>query len=252
VIEQSPEPCWEKGRALSPFPAAAEVPSTRGTRSRSKCIPRNANPETHSTRGDGQDRSMGGLGGGSREPDLRRSEAGATPAKLRQAIADGTPTESSGKLCAQTRGCRLHSRREVHSLRRWWFFEVQQNSDVPFVFLMETTFDAKNRPAPPLQIDEAIACNRYAKGHPPGDGGGGRPTNPARAALSWSGIFEVKRVSGKIAIDRGRYGKTPRVLVGLAGMTPDRYAGTPYSSGKCDVLLLPPWSEHVLATHRVA
>jgi len=164
---------------------------------------------------------------------------GATPAKLRQAIADGTLADHLASFAPKPGDAVYIPAGTVHSLGGVVVFEVQQNSDVTFRLFDWNHVDAKTGQHRSLQIDEAIACIDYAQGailplaRVVEEG---RPI--LRERLFHGAHFGVTRVSGKLPFTVGAP-ETPRVLVGLSGDGQIDYAGAHYSFGKGDVLLLP-------------
>ncbi len=164
---------------------------------------------------------------------------GATPAKLRQAIANGTLADHLVGFTPKPGDAVLIPAGTVHSLGGAVVFEVQQNSDVTFRLYDWNHVDAKTGKGRALQIDEAMACIDYAQGAVV-------PAVPVvetlkptlRERLFHGDHFGVTRVSGKAPFTVGAAG-APRVLVGLAGAGQLVHAGVHYSFGKGDVLLLP-------------
>lgn len=164
---------------------------------------------------------------------------GATPAKLRRAITDGTLADHLASFVPKAGDGVFIPAGTVHALRGVVVFEVQQNSDVTFRLFDWNHTDAKTGHHRPLQVDKAMACIDYAQGAV-------LPVAPIvetlkptlRERLFHGEHFGVTRVSGKAPFTVGASG-APRVLVGLAGDGQVTHAGVNYSFGKGDVVLLP-------------
>lgn len=239
VIEQSPEPLLGKWAGRYPrFPLLLKFLDARDTLSvqvhpsdrQTRYLPRGESGKTEAwivLEAEADGRIYAGL------------KPGATPATLRQAIADGTLADHLASFAPKPGDGVYIPAGTVHSLGRVVVFEVQQNSDVTFRLFDWNHVDAKTGEHRPLQIDEAIACIDYEQGAILPVARVVEEGQPiVREPLFHGAHFGVTRVSGKLPFTVGAR-ETPRVLVGLAGSGQVDYAGLHYPIGKGDVLLLP-------------
>jgi mannose-6-phosphate isomerase len=116
--------------------------------------------------------------------------------------------------------------------------EVQENSDVTFRIYDWDHIDPRSGQRRPLQVDEALACIDYKQS-------GIRPLIPLkeeihpvlRENLVQCDHFAMTRLTGETPFAVGKAG-TPRTLVCLEGGGQLQHAGTNYSFGRGDLLLL--------------
>jgi mannose-6-phosphate isomerase len=166
-------------------------------------------------------------------------KAGSCEQDLRHAIANGTvPSQLTSFVPKPGNGVFIPAG-TVHSLSDVVVFEVQENSDVTFRLYDWDHIDPRSGQRRPLQVDEAIACIDFEQSAI-------RPVTPLkeetqpvlRENLVQCDHFGVTRLTGERPFVVGQAGM-PRTLVCLEGNGQLQHAGTNYSFGKGDLLLLP-------------
>ena len=165
-------------------------------------------------------------------------KAGGCEQDLRQAIANGTvPGQLTSFVPKPGNGVFIPAG-TVHSLSDVVVLEVQENSDVTFRIYDWDHIDPRSGQRRPLQVDEALACIDYKQS-------GIRPLIPLkeeihpvlRENLVQCDHFAMTRLTGETPFAVGKAG-TPRTLVCLEGGGQLQHAGTNYSFGRGDLLLL--------------
>jgi mannose-6-phosphate isomerase len=165
-------------------------------------------------------------------------KAGSCEQSLRQAIANGTvPGQLTSFVPKPGNGIFIPAG-TVHSLSDVVVFEVQENSDVTFRLYDWDHIDPKSGQRRPLQVNEAIACIDFKQSAI-------RPVTPLkeetqpvlRENLLQCDHFGVTRLTGENPFVVGKSGMA-RMLVCLEGDGQMQHAGTNYSFGKGDLLLL--------------
>jgi mannose-6-phosphate isomerase len=165
-------------------------------------------------------------------------KAGSRERSLRQAIANGTvPSQLTSFVPKPGDGVFIPAG-TVHSLSDVVVFEVQENSDVTFRLYDWDHIDPRSGQRRSLQVDEAIACIDFEQSAI-------RPVTPLkeetqpvlRENLIQCDHFGVTRLTGESQFVVGHAGM-PRTLVCLEGNGQLHHAGTNYSFGKGDLLLL--------------
>jgi mannose-6-phosphate isomerase len=165
-------------------------------------------------------------------------KAGCSAQGLRQAIVNGTVPDQLTSFAPHLGDGVFIPAGTVHSLSDVMVFEVQENSDVTFRLYDWDHIDPRTGRRRPLQVDKAIACIDFHQGAI-------RPLTPLmdatkpvlRENLVQCDHFRVTRLTGESPFVVGKAGM-PRTLVCLEGNGQLHHAGTNYSYGKGDLLLL--------------
>lgn len=165
-------------------------------------------------------------------------KAGSCEQDLRQAVVNGTVPRQLTSFVPKPGNAVFIPAGTVHSLSDVVVFEVQENSDVTFRLYDWDHIDPRTGQTRPLQVDEAIACIDFKQSAI-------RPvttlkeeTQPVlRENLVQCDHFGVTRFTGENPFVVGKAG-TLRTLVCLEGDGQLQHAGTTYSFGKGDLLLL--------------
>jgi mannose-6-phosphate isomerase len=165
-------------------------------------------------------------------------KAGSCEQNLRHAIANRTVPGQLTSFTPKPGDGVFIPAGTVHSLSDVVVFEVQENSDVTFRLYDWDHIDPRSGQRRPLQVDEAIACIDFKQSAI-------RPATPLkegtqavlRENLVQCDHFGVTRLTGESPFVVGKAGM-PRILVCLEGNGHLQHAGTNYSFGKGDLLLL--------------
>jgi mannose-6-phosphate isomerase len=164
---------------------------------------------------------------------------GTTASTLREALAEGDPSERLAGFTPKAGDAILVHAGTVHSLGGdVVVFEIQQNSDVTFRLYDWEHVDATTGRPRALQIEQALACTDFATG-PVGpvasvtDG-----ASPPRELLLRCDQFSVSRLRARASVPVGAANEL-RVLVCLEGAGAIRHEGGVSAVQRGDVVLLP-------------
>jgi mannose-6-phosphate isomerase len=165
-------------------------------------------------------------------------KSGSCAQGLRQAVADGTVPSQLTSFAPKTGDGFFIPAGTVHSLGDVVVFEVQENSDVTFRLYDWDHRDPRTGQLRPLQADHAIACIDFQQRAMGPVTPTVQETTPIlRERLIQCSHFGVTRIVAKSPFVVGE-AETLRVLVCLAGNGQLAHAGSQYSFGKGDVLLV--------------
>jgi mannose-6-phosphate isomerase len=165
-------------------------------------------------------------------------KSGSCAQGLRQAVADGTVPSQLTSFAPKTGDGFFIPAGTVHSLGDVVVFEVQENSDVTFRLYDWDHRDPRTGQLRPMQADHAIACIDFQQRAMGPVTPTVQETTPIlRERLIQCSHFGVTRIVAKSPFVVGE-AETLRVLVCLAGNGQLAHAGSQYSFGKGDVLLV--------------
>ena len=164
---------------------------------------------------------------------------GTSVDRLRQAVANGTVADQLASFTPKPADVVFIRAGTVHSLCDAIVFEIQQNSDVTFRLYDWDQCDPHTGQRRPLQVEQALACVDFEQG---AIGPVAPVVQEARPILRETLVqcdrFGMTRITTQLPFVIGATA-LPRVLVCLAGDGQLEHAGSSYSFGRGDVLLLP-------------
>jgi mannose-6-phosphate isomerase len=164
---------------------------------------------------------------------------GTSVDRLRQAVANGTVADQLASFTPKPADVVFIRAGTVHSLCDAIVFEIQQNSDVTFRLYDWDQCDPHTGQRRPLQVEQALACVDFEQG---AIGPVAPVVQEARPILRETLVqcdrFGMTRITTQLPFVIGATA-LPRVLVCLAGDGQLEHAGSSYSFGRGEVLLLP-------------
>jgi mannose-6-phosphate isomerase len=165
---------------------------------------------------------------------------GATPEKMRRALAQGAVTDLLASFTPKVGDCVFLPAGIVHALGKdVVVFEIQQNSDVTFRLFDWDRVDAITGKPREIQVENAMACIDFAQGAVlPVAPNVEKSETLKRENLIRCEYFQLWRCSGKSPFTVGREGR-PRILACVDGEGHLQHNAADYVVCKGDVLLIP-------------